>query len=87
MRVTEQIDALRCLAVNPVAYLVVPRVAACMTMLPLLNVMGVAIGIIGAMICCSTSTWGVGIYFFSFYSGFCGTEDIYIGLIKSIVLE
>ena len=31
MRVTEQIDALRCLAVSPVGYLVVPRLVACMT--------------------------------------------------------
>lgn len=85
MRVTEQIDALRCLAVNPVAYLVVPRVAACMTMLPLLNVMGVAIGIIGAMIVAALQH-GVSAYtFFHSIQVFCGTEDIYIGLIKSIV--
>ena len=85
MRVTEQIDALRCLAVNPVAYLVVPRVAACMTMLPLLNVMGVAIGIIGAMIVAALQH-GVSAYtFFHSIQFFCGTEDIYIGLIKSIV--
>ena len=34
MKVTEQIDALRCMAVNPVAYLVVPRFAACVRSTP-----------------------------------------------------
>ena len=34
MKVTEQIDALRVMAVDPVGYLVVPRVVACMVMVP-----------------------------------------------------
>jgi len=48
MTVTEQVDALRALAVNPVYYLVTPRVAACFVMLPLLIVVGDAAGIFGA---------------------------------------
>lgn len=85
MRVTEQIDALRCMAVNPIAYLVVPRVAACMAMLPILNVFGVAIGISGAMIVASLFH-GVSAYtFFHSIEVFCGVEDIYVGLIKSVV--
>ena len=36
MRVTEQIDALVTLATNPIRYLVVPRILACMVTLPLL---------------------------------------------------
>lgn len=39
MRVTEQIDALRCMAVSPIGYLVVPRLVACMAMLPILNIL------------------------------------------------
>ena len=45
MRVTEQIDALESLAYDPVAYLVVPRVLAGMTMVPLLTILAIAIGI------------------------------------------
>src|SRR5262249_56361897 len=37
MRVTEQIDALSCLGVNPVHYLVVPRLLACVLLIPLLT--------------------------------------------------
>lgn len=44
MKVTEQIDALRALAVNPVQYLVVPRLLAAMLMLPVLAVLADIIG-------------------------------------------
>jgi phospholipid/cholesterol/gamma-HCH transport system permease protein len=47
MRVTEQIDALTSLATEPVQYLVVPRVAASILMLPLLVIMGDVVGIYG----------------------------------------
>ena len=43
MKVTEQIDALKVMAVNPIGYLVVPRVVACMIMLPILTFYGVLI--------------------------------------------
>ena len=47
MRVTEQIDALTSLATEPVQYLMVPRVMASILMLPLLVIMGDAVGIYG----------------------------------------
>ena len=45
MRVTEQIDALETLAYDPVAYLMVPRVIAGVTMVPLLTIVAIAVGI------------------------------------------
>jgi phospholipid/cholesterol/gamma-HCH transport system permease protein len=50
MKVTEQIDALRALATNPVRKLVVPRVIATTVMFPLLTVIGIALGILGGML-------------------------------------
>jgi phospholipid/cholesterol/gamma-HCH transport system permease protein len=47
MRVTEQIDALTALATEPVQYLMVPRVVAAILMMPLLVIMGDAVGIYG----------------------------------------
>ncbi len=47
MRVTEQIDALYAMATEPVQYLVVPRVGAGIFMVPLLTLLGDAIGIVG----------------------------------------
>jgi phospholipid/cholesterol/gamma-HCH transport system permease protein len=50
MKVTEQIDAMRALATNPVRKLVVPRVVATTLMFPLLTIISIALGILGGMI-------------------------------------
>lgn len=85
MRVTEQIDALRCMDVSPIGYLVVPRLVACMAMLPILNVFGVVIGVGGGMIVASLSH-GVSSYVFMHsIRVFCVPSDLYIGVIKSII--
>jgi len=47
MRVTEQIDALTSLGTEPVQYLIVPRVMAAILMMPLLVVLGDAVGMYG----------------------------------------
>src|SRR5438034_9072992 len=52
MRVTDQIDALTCLGVNAVHYLVVPRLLACVLLTPLLTVMSNCLGIIGGAAIC-----------------------------------
>jgi phospholipid/cholesterol/gamma-HCH transport system permease protein len=50
MRVTEQIDAIRSMAVNPLRHLVAPRFIAGISMLPLLTVFSCLMGIIGGYI-------------------------------------
>lgn len=50
MTVTEQIDAMRAMGANPVKRLVVPRVLACVIVLPLLAVVADILGIIGGLI-------------------------------------
>ena len=50
MNVTEQIDALRTLAIDPVRYLVVPRLIATVIALPLLTLWANALGILGGFI-------------------------------------
>jgi phospholipid/cholesterol/gamma-HCH transport system permease protein len=50
MKVTDQIDALKVLRTDPVDYLVVPRVVACCTMLPVLTVLGLVLGIGGGVV-------------------------------------
>ncbi|MDJ0621106.1 MAG: MlaE family lipid ABC transporter permease subunit [Calothrix sp. MO_192.B10] len=49
MRVTEQIDALLVLKTDPVDYLVIPRVIACLLMLPILTLLSLLTGMIGGM--------------------------------------
>lgn len=50
MRVTEQIDALTTLSVNPYKYLIVPRIIAGTLMLPALVLVGDVIGVFGGYI-------------------------------------
>ncbi|HLT28877.1 MAG TPA: ABC transporter permease [Myxococcaceae bacterium] len=50
MRVTEQVDALETMAVNPVQYLLVPRVLAGLLMVPVLNMLFVTAGMTGAFL-------------------------------------
>jgi len=50
MRVTEQIDALYTMAVEPMQYLLVPRIIACMLVVPLLSILFSCIGFGGAFI-------------------------------------
>lgn len=47
MRVTEQIDALAVMGVNPIGYLVVPRFLACFFMIPVLTIMADFMGVCG----------------------------------------
>ena len=47
MRVTEQIDAMRAMACDPVRVLVVPRVLACTAMIPMLTLFSNIAGVIG----------------------------------------
>jgi phospholipid/cholesterol/gamma-HCH transport system permease protein len=48
MRITEQIDALESMAVNPIQYLVLPRVIAGMIVVPILSLLAFIIGMGGA---------------------------------------
>jgi phospholipid/cholesterol/gamma-HCH transport system permease protein len=48
MRVTEQIDAMHSMAINPLRYLIGPRFIAGILMLPLLTIFSCAMGMLGA---------------------------------------
>jgi phospholipid/cholesterol/gamma-HCH transport system permease protein len=48
MRITEQIDALESMAVNPIQFLVLPRVIAGMIVTPMLSILFFVIGMAGA---------------------------------------
>ncbi|HDD35755.1 MAG TPA: ABC transporter permease [Candidatus Desulfofervidus auxilii] len=58
MRVTEQIDALEVMAIDPVHYLVVPKFLACIAMLPILTIFCDASGVFMGYIA-STKILGV----------------------------
>ncbi len=85
MKVTEQIDALRVMATSPVNYLVVPRMLACMGMVPLLTVFGDVIGVLGGW---GIATFRSGISSFLYWNSidiFVTAHDITGGLVKAAV--
>ncbi len=84
MRVTEQIDALTCLGVNPLHYLVVPRFLACVLLIPLLTVLADFMGIMGGALI-STQLYGLESYrYWSLSQDKLGMWDIMVGLMKSV---
>jgi phospholipid/cholesterol/gamma-HCH transport system permease protein len=85
MRVTEQIDALRTLATNPVDYLIVPRLMALIIAMPLLTTEAIALGIGASYI--------VGVYLLGIDPTYSWTNmlkytqpsDVVTGLFKSVI--
>jgi phospholipid/cholesterol/gamma-HCH transport system permease protein len=84
MRVTEQIDAMDSMAVNPIQYLVVPRIIASILMFPALTMLFDSLGYLGAYV--------MGVYvagipvgpFIEHTRGFLNPDDIYHGLFKAL---
>lgn len=85
MRVTEQIDALEAMAVNPVQYLITPRVLAGFIMLPILTIIADIVGIIGGyLIAVLLLGLDSGLYI-NKITDLVSANDILGGLIKSAV--
>lgn len=83
MRVSEQIDALTVMALNPVKYLVVPRIVASLLMLPILTVIADFTGILGGYFV-GVKLLGINeAIFISRMVKYVDLEDIYNGLAKS----
>ena len=83
MRVTEQIDALEAMAINPVRYLVVPRVVAAIVMLPILTMIANAIAVFGGYVVSITS---IGVSTHTYVTGlkdFFYVKDLLSGIIKA----
>ncbi len=83
MRVTEQLDALQALATDPVQYLFVPRVIAGIVMLPLLTILGDALGVGGGYLV-GVKMMGANpvVYEQNTYQ-FLHMNDVWSGLIKA----
>ena len=85
MKVTEQIEALETMALNPIRFLVVPRFLALLIMLPCLTILADIIGIFGGFL--------VGVFnlhldpyrYITFSFKFMQWKDVWTGLVKSVV--
>lgn len=84
MAVTEQVDALRALAANPVKKLVVPRVGALIIALPLLTVLADIVGLFGGMLMAVYEVGQSRAYFVSHVLAALSVGDIASGLGKTV---
>jgi len=85
MKVAEEVDALEVMGINPIRYLVVPRLLALVIMLPCLTIFADLVGIYGGYLIGHYSV-GVptGLYFQKTIDALI-LKDIWTGLVKSVV--
>ncbi|MCX7739345.1 MAG: ABC transporter permease [Hydrogenothermaceae bacterium] len=83
MRITEQIDALEVMAVNPFRYLIAPRLVAATVTLPALTILSYIAGVIGGYFT-AVYLYGVNDYmYWEKLKDFTETKDILGGLYKA----
>ena len=85
MKVSEQIDALEVLGINPIKFLLVPRLLACATVTPLLTVISALTAILSGMIL-TNMTVGLNpqVYLDSVRT-FLDWNDVMVMMVKSLV--
>jgi phospholipid/cholesterol/gamma-HCH transport system permease protein len=85
MNVTEQLDALRVMGTDPIAYLVAPRFLACVLLLPILTALACLAGMYAAAFLV-VDLWGVdgGAYWHQ-TRNFMKGWDTFVGLSKTLV--
>jgi len=84
MKVTEQIDALEIMAVEPIRYLAMPRVLASLLMMPILVIFANTIAVAGAFV---VSNYFLNVPFAVFFDSvkqFFVFSDLTYGLIKTV---
>jgi len=85
MKVTEQIESLETMAIDPIRFLVVPRFLALLVMLPALTIIADLSGIFGGFI---IGTLNLNIdphLYINFTKDFLELKDIFTGILKSAV--
>jgi phospholipid/cholesterol/gamma-HCH transport system permease protein len=85
MRITQQIDALVTLAVNPLRFLVAPRILAATLMLPALVLFASALGIVGGG-CVAIFALGANPNVYEARTlQFLDADDLHVGLVKAAI--
>jgi len=85
MKVTEQIDALRTLATDPIQYLAVPRFLASIVMLPALTLIADIVGILGGAVITVFTLNHTLSDFMEYMQNYVGMGDVIGGVIKASV--
>jgi phospholipid/cholesterol/gamma-HCH transport system permease protein len=84
MAVNEEVDALRAMSIDPVRYLVMPRLVALAIVMPMLAAVADFVGMVGGALI-SKATFGVTISaFFESAKNMLDGLDVFTGLLKSV---
>ncbi len=84
MKVTEQIDAMRSIGVNPIRKLVFPRLIALLVMLPLLTIFADFVGILGGLFISTTQLDLSAAFYLRSIIQFIKFQDLFSGLGKTL---
>ncbi len=85
MTVSEEIAALEVMSIDPVRFLVMPRLAALLVMMPILTVYMNVLGVVGGAIVGQTQL-GVSLpAYFDNAIQYARNKDLYVGLFKAVV--
>jgi phospholipid/cholesterol/gamma-HCH transport system permease protein len=85
MRVTEQIDAMTCLSLDPFPYLLAPRMVAGVIMLPILTIFSSFIAIVSAQLLAELALGLDGAVFYQGLKWLFRVQDVVICLVKAVV--
>ena len=85
MMVTEQVDAMQAMAVDPVKYLIVPRFLACTIMLPVLTIYSSICSIFGGYFTVVYLFQMNGVFFLTQVTDFIFINTILVSLMKAVV--
>jgi phospholipid/cholesterol/gamma-HCH transport system permease protein len=85
MQVTEEVDALRVMAIDPIRYLVSPRILAVAFVLPCLTLFADLLGIVGGCIVAAFSLDVTPVAYFNQVHKVLEMSDVVKGLVKSFV--
>ena len=85
MRVNEEIDALEVMSINPIRFLVMPRLLAMLIAVPVLTAISNTIGMWGGMIVASMSLSVAPETYWQSAKSFLEINDVAFGVLKSLV--
>lgn len=87
MRVTEQIDAVECLGVSPIQYLIIPRFIAIVLSSVVLLAIGLSVSVVGSILVAQSFS-GMNMYqYITSIPRFAGAWTIFEGLVRSIIFS
>lgn len=85
MRVTEQIDALKVMGINPANYLILPKITAAMFFFPVLVIFSISVGLLGGLLAVIITGSVTPTDFIDGLQAWWEPFDIFYALIKTVV--